>query len=79
MTAQKLRAGESMPNPELFELMANSVTDYAIFLLDSRGHIASWNLGAEKIKGYKADEVIGKYFSVFYTAEDSAREWPQYE
>jgi PAS domain S-box-containing protein len=79
MTKQKLRAGETRPDPALFELMANSVTDYAIFLLDSRGHIASWNPGAVKIKGYTADEVVGRHFSTFYTAEDIAREWPDYE
>lgn len=74
-----LRAGENKPDPELFELMANSVTDYAIFLLDSRGYVASWNPGAELIKGYTADEIIGRHFSVFYPAQDIGREWPDYE
>lgn len=74
-----LRAGETKPDPELFELMASSVTDYAIFLLDSRGHVASWNPGASRIKGYSADEIIGRHFSVFYGEQDVARGWPEYE
>ncbi|MGV3592343.1 MAG: PAS domain-containing sensor histidine kinase, partial [Gammaproteobacteria bacterium] len=74
-----LRAGQNKPDPELFELMANSVTDYAIFLLDSRGHVASWNPGASRIKGYAADEIIGRHFSIFYGQQDVARGWPEYE
>ncbi|HEY0961411.1 MAG TPA: PAS domain S-box protein [Pseudomonadales bacterium] len=74
-----LRAGEHTPPPELFELMANSVTDYAIFLLDSRGHVASWNPGASRIKGYAAEEIIGQHFSVFYGQNDIARGWPEHE
>ena len=64
---------------KLFQLMAESVRDYAIFLLDPRGDIQSWNPGAELIKQYKADEIIGKHFSVFYTPEDIARDWPATE
>lgn len=55
---------------ELFRLMIANVRDYAIFLLDPAGHIATWNLGAERIKGYRADEIIGKHFSTFYPVED---------
>src|SRR5690606_8596160 len=76
MTGKKLYAGQQKPDAELFELMAEVVQDYAIFLLDVDGKVASWNRGAEAIKGYKADEVIGKHFSVFYTEEDIARNWP---
>jgi PAS domain S-box-containing protein len=47
-------------------------TDYAIFMLDPTGHVASWNAGAERIKGYYADEIIGKHFSVFYPRQDLA-------
>jgi PAS domain S-box-containing protein len=53
-----------------FKLLVQSIVDYAIFTLDPKGHVASWNVGAERIKGYSADEVIGKHFSLFYTAED---------
>src|SRR6476620_392021 len=57
---------------ERFRLLVESVKDYAIFMLDSGGHVATWNLGAERIKGYKADEIIGKHFSIFYPPEDVA-------
>jgi PAS domain S-box-containing protein len=55
-----------------------SVQDYAIFALDPRGYILSWNIGAARLKGYTADEIIGKHFSIFYPPEDKARgktEW----
>ena len=55
-----------------FRLLVESVKDYAIFILDTGGHVATWNLGAERIKGYKADEIIGKHFSIFYPPEDIA-------
>lgn len=53
-----------------FRLLVSAVTDYAIFMLDPNGIVVSWNAGAEKIKGYKADEIIGSHFSRFYTDED---------
>jgi PAS domain S-box len=58
---------------ERFRLLVQSVQDYAIFLLDPDGNIATWNEGAERIKGYSADEIIGKHFSIFYPPEDSAK------
>jgi PAS domain S-box-containing protein len=61
------------------ELMINSVRDYAIFLLDATGHVVTWNEGAERIKGYRADEIIGKHFSEFYTPEAKAIGHPQHE
>jgi PAS domain S-box-containing protein len=57
---------------ESFRLLVESVRDYAIFMLDPTGHVVTWNLGAERIKGYKADEIIGRHFSSFYLAEDAA-------
>ncbi|MGH8373010.1 MAG: diguanylate cyclase domain-containing protein [Gammaproteobacteria bacterium] len=54
-----------------FELLVNSVEDYAILMLDTEGRIASWNTGAEKLEGYKANEVMGHDLSLFYTAEDN--------
>ena len=65
------RAAESAQE-EGFRLLVESVKDYAIFMLDTGGHVATWNLGAERIKGYKADEIIGKHFSIFYPPEDVA-------
>ncbi len=55
---------------ERFRLMVQSVRDYAIFMLDPTGHITTWNAGAQRIKGYTSDEIIGKHFSIFYPAED---------
>src|SRR3954452_9319160 len=60
-------------------LLVASVRDYAIFLLDTEGHVLTWNPGAENIKGYTAAEVIGRHFSVFYTDEDRARDHPAHE
>ena len=64
---------------ERFRLLIDGVADYAIFMLDPTGHIESWNPGAEAIKGYKADEIIGKHFSVFYPDEDIKRDKPGFE
>lgn len=55
-----------------FELLVQAVKDYAIYLLDEHGFVRSWNSGAEHLKGYAADEIIGQHFSVFYTPEDRA-------
>ncbi|MFT8243298.1 PAS domain S-box protein [Roseomonas sp. BN140053] len=55
-----------------YELLIRSVVDYAIYMLDPTGRVVSWNPGAERIKGYAAEEVIGEHFSRFYTAEDRA-------
>ena len=55
-----------------FRLLVESVKDYAIFILDTGGHVVTWNAAAERIKGYKADEIIGKHFSTFYPPEDIA-------
>ena len=55
-----------------FRMLVQSVSDYAIFMLDRDGFVISWNAGAERIKGYKADEIIGRHFSRFYTEEDRA-------
>ncbi len=57
---------------EAFRLLVDAVSDYAIFLLDADGHVLTWNRGAERIKGYRADEIIGQHFSRFYTPEDRA-------
>ncbi|MFI5562377.1 PAS domain S-box protein [Amycolatopsis japonica] len=56
----------------LFELFMHSVVDYAIYLLDADGRVISWNPGAERIKGYSQDEILGRHFSVFYTEADVA-------
>ncbi len=61
---------------ERFRLMVESVRDYAILMLDPHGHVATWNAGAEQIKGYRAEEIIGRHFSAFYTPEDNERGEP---
>ena len=60
-----------------FSLLIEAVTEYAIFMLDPTGHVASWNPGAERIKGYRSEEIIGQHFSLFYTEEDRQRGLPQ--
>ncbi len=55
---------------ERFRLLVEGVRDYAIFMLDPEGRVSTWNVGAERIKGYRADEIIGQHFSRFYTQED---------
>jgi rsbT co-antagonist protein RsbR len=62
-----------------FRLLVDSVKDYAIVMLDPEGHVASWNAGAERIKGYRPDEIIGKHFSCFYPAESIQRGLPEQE
>jgi PAS domain S-box-containing protein len=59
-----------------FRLLVEGITDYAIYMLDVHGLITNWNAGAERIKGYRADEIVGRHFSVFYTPEDKARGLP---
>ena len=66
-------------NERRFEALVQPIEDYAIFLLDTRGHVASWNRGAARIKGYAAHEIIGEHFSRFYTEEAKARRWPDHE
>jgi len=55
---------------ELFRLLVATIRDYAIFMLDATGHVATWNVGARRIKGYTADEIIGRHFSTFYPEVD---------
>ncbi len=62
-----------------YRLLVESVVDYAIFMLDTQGRVATWNLGAERIKGYRADEIVGQHFSKFYTAEDIQAQKPEQE
>ncbi|HWZ91568.1 MAG TPA: PAS domain S-box protein [Polyangiaceae bacterium] len=64
---------------ERFRLLVETVRDYAIFILDPTGHISTWNAGAERIKGYKASEIIGQHFSVFYPPEVRATDKCQLE
>lgn len=60
-----------------YEQLVQSVVDYAIYMIDLSGHVVSWNAGAQRIKGYRADEVIGQHFSVFFTPQDCAEGRPE--
>ncbi len=67
------------PAETAFALLVKSVVDYGIFMLDPEGHVTTWNAGAERIKGYRAQDIIGKHFSVFYPPEDIAACKPHLE
>ncbi len=73
-TNEKLRRGE-----DRFRLLVESVKDYAIYMLDPDGRIASWNEGARRLKGYEAAEIFGQHYSRFFTAEDRASAMPEAE
>src|SRR5579859_9735 len=68
-----------LQSERVFRLLVESTRDYAIFLLTPEGRVASWNPGAERIKQYKPDEIIGKHFSIFYPPEDLANGKPEME
>ena len=64
---------------ELFRSLIECVKDYAIFMLDPSGHVLTWNLGAQRLKGYRAEEIVGKHFSCFYPPEDVAKGKPEHD
>jgi PAS domain S-box-containing protein len=75
---ERKRAERDLANSEQqFQLLVQGVTDYAIYMLDPTGRITSWNAGAERIKGYSSQEIIGSHFSRFYTEEDRAAGVPE--
>src|SRR5919112_1460743 len=73
------RADRAEEPAELYRLLVASVRDYAIFALDARGHVLTWNAGAAHLKGYQAHEIVGRHFSAFYPAEDLAAGKPELE
>ena len=73
------QASRASPRAHQLALLVDSVLDYAIFLLDTEGRIVTWNRGAERLKGYTAEDIIGRPFSVFYTEEDRLRDHPAAE
>jgi PAS domain S-box-containing protein len=78
-TAVQLAQIELRHSEEQFRLLVDGVKDYAIFMLDQAGNVVSWNSGAEQIKGYRADEIIGRHFSCFYARDDIESEKPKRE
>src|SRR5687767_12520441 len=77
--ARLRRGGRVMVDAKLYQLMAEQIKDYAMFLLDPQGRIMSWNRGAQLIKGYAPEEIIGRHFSVFYPRDALDSGWPQRE
>jgi PAS domain S-box-containing protein len=77
LTDRREAEAELRASEERFRLLVQSVTDYAIYMLDPNGHISSWNAGAERFKGYSSDEIMGEHFSRFYTEEDKKAEIPR--
>ena len=73
------RGFPGVQSDDVFRLMVDGVVDYATFVLDPNGVVVSWNLGAERLKGYKPQEIIGKHFSIFYTPADLAKDKPGHE
>jgi PAS domain S-box-containing protein len=72
MTARRLAQQALAESERRFRLLVESVVDYALFTLDLAGSVQSWNPGAERLKGYSADEIVGRHFSIFYTEEARA-------
>ncbi|HSN28563.1 MAG TPA: PAS domain S-box protein [Kofleriaceae bacterium] len=70
LTERKVIEERARQNEERLRILVDSVKDYAIFMLDPYGNVASWNAGAQRINGYRADEIIGRHFSAFYPEED---------
>ena len=67
---------QSISDNDRYRILIDAIADYAIYLLDAEGYIASWNPGAQRFKGYTADEIVGQHFSRFYTPEDRATNLP---
>jgi PAS domain S-box-containing protein len=79
VSAERAAAEELRRSEERFRLLVEAVEDYAIFMLDPTGHVASWNSGAQRSKGYTAEEIIGQHFRVFYPPEVQAARHPERE
>jgi PAS domain S-box-containing protein len=77
LTERKEAAEALRRTEEQFRLLVQGVSDYAIYMLDRRGNVVSWNSGAQRIKGYEAEEVVGEHFSRFYTLEDLSARLPE--
>jgi PAS domain S-box-containing protein len=71
------RFGASLTGEGRLRLLVDAITDYAIYMLSPEGHVATWNVGAQRLKGYSQEEIIGRHFSSFYTEEDRAAGEPE--
>ncbi len=79
VTAERAAVEDLRRSEQRFRLLVEAVEDYAIFMLDPTGHVVSWNAGAQRSKGYTAEEIIGQHFRVFYPPEVQARRHPEHE
>jgi PAS domain S-box-containing protein len=77
LTERRAAEAKLRESEQQFRLLVQGVTDYAIYMLDADGHVASWNAGAQRIKGYAPEEIIGRHFSNFYTEADRAAGLPR--
>ena len=78
ITAKREQERALFDSEQRFRMLVEGVQDYAIYMLDTEGRVTNWNAGAQSIKGYTADEIVGQHFSRFYTEEDRARGEPQF-
>src|SRR5437660_3702409 len=76
ITARRAVLQELQETGRQFQILVQAITDYAIYMLDPEGRVTTWNSGAERIKGYQAEEIIGHHFSRFYTEEDRRNDVP---
>jgi PAS domain S-box-containing protein len=79
LTQRRAHEEDLRRSEERFRLLVDGVADYAIFMLDPNGRVATWNVGAERIKGYTASDIIGQHFSIFYPDDARTSGWPEHE
>ncbi len=79
LTQRRAHEEELRRSEERFRLLIEGLAEYAIFMLDPNGQVATWNIGAERIKGYTAAEIVGRHFSIFYPDEVKESRWPEHE
>jgi PAS domain S-box-containing protein len=79
LTQRRAHEEDLRRSEERFRLLVEGVSEYAIFMLDANGRVATWNVGAQRIKGYTASEIIGQHFSIFYPADAKESGWPEHE
>jgi len=78
ITARKTAAQALLESEQRYSMLIDGVTDYAIYMVDLNGSVTNWNRGAQRIKGYRTEEIVGQHFSCFYTEEDRAANAPQH-